>query len=179
MNFIKNIALKTINKYMKEKILSSKEGKYEIGIASINNSPLIFVVSILLIACLYEGYYIQLLLTFTENNPMKISKILIYICHVNDEQYYHYIFKESLKDQNCVRHKKFCFNLLDNDFISISKENIERNPSYSISSLLFQVQNFLCAPDILKSAFFNEESNKKVYFSEEKNQKKILKYKKC
>ena len=77
-----------------------------------------------------------------------------------------------------MRFKKFCFKLLDNDFISISKENIERNLSFSITSLLFKVQNFLRSQDILlESALFYGENNKTIYFSEEKNQKKLLNYK--
>ena len=168
-------ALKAIRKNVKETIQSSKE---RIGIASKDNNQLIWVICIFLISSLYEDYFIQLLLTFSNNYLMKPSKILIYPCQVFDEQYHYHLFKDSLKDQNCLRLKKFSFNLLDNDFISIPKENIEWNPSFSIISLLFKVQNFLCSPDtILESALFNGESNKKIYFSEEKNQKKLLNYK--
>ena len=171
---IKN-ALKAINKYMKEAIQSSKE---RIVIGSKDNSPLICVISIFSISSLYEDYFIQLLLTFSDNYPMKPSKILIYPCQVFDEQYHHHLFKETLESQNCLRLKKYSYNLLDNDSISIPKENIEQNLNFSITSLLFKVQNFLFSPDIiLGSSLFNRESNKKLLFSEEKNQKKLLNYK--
>ena len=172
---IKNIALEAINKYMKEAIQSSKK---RIEIAAIDNSPLICVISIFLIYFLHEDYFIQVLMTFSDNYSMRPSKILIYPCQLIDEQYHHQIFKNSLKNRNCLRFKRFCFNLLDNDFISISKENIERNLSFSITSLLFKVQNFLRSQDILlESALFYGENNTKIYFSEEKNQKNLLNYK--
>ena len=168
-------ALKAIRKNVKETIQSSKE---RIGIASKDNKQLICIISIFLISSLYEDYFIQLLLNFSNNYLMKLSKILIYPCQVFDEQYHYHLFKDSLKDQKCLRFKKYSFNLLDNDFISIPKENIELNQSFSITSLLFKVQNFLCSPDIiLESTLFNGESNKKIYFSEEKNQKNLLNYK--
>ena len=132
----KNIAIKRINKDMKEITQSPIEG---IGIASIDNDPLKYVVNICLMAGLYQGYCIQLLLTFSENYPMKPPKILIYPCQAIDGQYHHHIFKDSLKDENDLHFKKFCFDLLDNDFMSTSEEHTGWNPSYTISSFLLQV----------------------------------------
>ena len=149
----KNIAIKRINKDMKEITQSPIEG---IGIASIDNDPLKYVVNICLMAGLYESYCIQLLLTFSENYPMKPPKILIYPGQAIDGQYHHHIFKDSLKDENGLHFKKFCFDLLDNDFMSTSEEHTGWNPSYSISSLLLQVQNFLCDPDMPKDHLPNE-----------------------
>ena len=149
----KNIAIKRINKDMKEITQSPIEG---IGIASIDNDPLKYVVNICLMAGLYQGYCIQLLLTFSENYPMKPPKILIYPGQAIDGQYHHHIFKDSLKDENDLHFKKFCFDLLDNDFMSTSEEHTGWNPSYTISSFLLQVQNFLCDPDMPKDHLPNE-----------------------
>ena len=44
--------------------------------------------------------------------------------------------------------KKLCLDLLDNDFMSTKTENTGWNPSYTISSLLMQVQIFLANPDL-------------------------------
>ena len=96
----------------------------------------------------YEGYCIQLLLTFSENYPTKPPKILIYPNQVIDGNYHHHIFLDKTKDENNKNFKKFCFDLLDNDFMRTTEEKTGWNPSYSISSLLMQVQNFIADPDM-------------------------------
>ena len=143
----KALSLKRINKDMKEITKSPNEG---IGIISLNNDPMKYIVNIRLMAGIYEGYCIQLLLTFSENYPSKPPKILIYPGQAIDGQYHHHIFPDSSKDENNLHFKKFCFDLLENDFMSTSAENTGWNPSYSISSLLLQVQNFLSDPICLK-----------------------------
>jgi len=178
----KNIAIKRINKDMKEITQSPIEG---IGIASIDNDPFKYVVNICLMAGPYEGYCIQLLLTFSENYPMKPPKILIYPGQAIDGQYHHHIFKDSLKDENGLYFKKFCFDLLDNDFMSTSEEHTGWNPSYSISSLLLQVQNFLCDPDTPKDHLPNEskiaelkksmDNYKRTFIIDNENGQKIKK----
>ena len=67
---------------MKEAIQSSKK---RIEIAAIDNSPLICVISIFLIYFLHEDYFIQVLMTFSDNYSMRPSKILIYPCQLIDE----------------------------------------------------------------------------------------------
>ena len=141
----KIIALKRINKDMKEIMKSPIEG---IGIASLDNDPMKYVVNIRLMGNVYEGYCVQLLLTFNENYPTKPPKILIYPNQAIDGQYHHHIFPDSKKDENGHYFKKFCFDLLDNDFMNISEQHTGWNPSYSISSLLLQVQNFIADPDM-------------------------------
>ena len=42
---------------------------------------------------------------------------------------------------------KFCFDLLENDFLPTSSEKTGWNTSYNISTLLLQVQTFLSNPD--------------------------------
>ena len=141
----KVIAIKRINKDLKEIMKSPVEG---IGIASIDNDLMKYVVNIRLMNGPYEGYCVQLLLTFNDNYPTKPPKILIYPNQAIDGQYHHHIFQDSSTDENGHYFKKFCFDLLDNDFMNISEEHTGWNPSYSISSLLLQVQNFIADPDM-------------------------------
>ena len=52
--------------------------------------------------------------------------------------------------------KKFCFNLLENDCMNINEANTSWNPSYTISSLLLQVQNFLSDMNMFESHLPNK-----------------------
>ena len=137
----KSIAIKRINKDMKEITQYPKEG---IGIVSLNDDPMKYVVNIKLMEGPYKNYCVQLLLTFPESYPSKPPTILIYPDQAIDGQYHHHIFLDTTKDENNHYFKKFCFDLLDNDFMDTKEENTGWNPSYTISSLLLQVQNFLC-----------------------------------
>ena len=141
----KSIAIKRINKDMKEIIKSPIEG---IGIVSLDNDPMKYVVNIKLMEGPYKNYCVQLLLTFPDTYPTIPPKILIYPNQAIDGQYHHHIFPDHTQDENGHFFKKFCFDLLDNDFMSTKEEKTGWNPSYSISSLLLQVQNFLCDPDM-------------------------------
>ena len=108
-----------------------------------------YIVNIKLMEGPYKNYCVQLLLTFPESYPTNPPKILIYPNQAIDGQYHHHIFQDNTKDENGAYFKKFCFDLLDNDFMSTkNEENTGWNPSYTISSLLLQVQNFLCDPDM-------------------------------
>jgi len=150
----KNTTEKRINKYMNE---ITKFPIERIGKASVDNSPLIYVITICLIASLYEKSFIQLLLAFPEHS-MKLSTILMYPFQTIDEQYNHYInhiLKDSLKNKKGSLFKKFHIDLLNNDFISASEENTELIPNYSINTILLQVLNFLCYPDMTKNCFLN------------------------
>ena len=149
----KNIAIKRINKDIKEITKCPIEG---IGIISLDNNPMIYIVNICIMAGIYKGYFVQLLLTFPDNYPTKPPKILIYPDQTIDGQYHHHIFQDNKKDENGHHFKKFCFDLLDNDFMSISTEHSGWNPSYSITSLLLQVQNFLGDPDMPESHLPNK-----------------------
>ena len=139
------IAIKRINKDIKEITNNPVEG---IGIASVDDDPMRYVINMRLMTGPYEGYCVQLLLTFSENYPTKPPKILIYPNQVIDGNYHHHIFLDKTKDENNKNFKKFCFDLLDNDFMKTTEEKTGWNPSYSISSLLMQVQNFIADPDM-------------------------------
>ena len=141
----RSLALKRINKDMKEINQNPVEG---IGIASLDNDPMKYVVNIKLMNGPYKDYCVQLLLTFPETYPSKPPKILIYPDQAIDGHYHHHIFGDSSTDENGHYFKKFCFDLLDNDFMSTKEENTGWNPSYTISSLLLQVQNFISDPDM-------------------------------
>ena len=145
ISFGNSTALRRINKDIKEITKNPIEG---IGIASINGNPMIYVINMRLMTGPYEGYCVQLLLTFTNDYPKKPPKILIYPGQAIDEQYHHHIFGDMSTDENGMHFKKFCFDLLDNDFMSTTDEKTGWNPSYSISSLLLQVQNFISDPDM-------------------------------
>ena len=142
----KSLAIRRINKDMKEINQNPIEG---IGISSLDNDPMKYVVNIKLMNGPYKDYCVQLYLTFPETYPSKPPKILIYPNQAIDGQYHHHIFDDySLTDENGHKFKKFCFDLLDNDFMSTKEENTGWNPSYTISSLLLQVQNFISDPDM-------------------------------
>ena len=136
----KIIAIKRINKDMKEITKSPVEG---IGIVSLDGDPMKYAVNLRIMSGIYEGYCVQLLLTFTDSFPTKPPKILIFPGQAISGQYHHHIFEDYSKDENGMPFKKFCFDLLDNDFMNINEEHTGWNPSYTISCLLLQVQNFL------------------------------------
>ena len=75
---------------------------------------------------IYNGYY-------------QITKVLIFPNQKLDGRYHH-IFNDYFYEKDL---KFFCFYLLDNDFMNINEEKNCWNPSYTITSLLLQVQNFL------------------------------------
>ena len=144
----KVIAIKRINKDMKEITKSPVEG---IGIVSLDGDPMKYAVNLRIMSGIYEGYCVQLLLTFTDSFPTKPPKILIFPGQAISGQYHHHIFEDYSKDENGMPFKKFCFDLLDNDFMNINEEHTGWNPSYTISCLLLQVQNFLSDPDMHES----------------------------
>ena len=139
----KALAIKRINKDIKEITKNPIEG---IGIASLDNDLMNYVINMKLMTGPYEGYCLQLLLTFFDSYPTKPPKILIFPGQAIDEMYHHHIFND-MRDENGLYYKKFCFDLLDNEFMSTTEEHTGWNPSYSISSLLLQVQNFISNPD--------------------------------
>ena len=141
---MKTLCIQRINKDLKEITNSPLEG---IGIASLENDPMKYVVNMKIMSGVYEGYCIQLYLTFPDNYPIKPPKILIYPGQSFDNIYHHHIYRADLKDDKDRHFNKFCFDLLDNDFLPTSSEKTGWNPSYTISSLLLQVQTFLSKPD--------------------------------
>ena len=144
---IPSLAKMRINKDMKEIINNPLEG---IGIAPIDDSLMRYVINMRLMAGPYEGYCVQLLLIFSDNYPTKPPKILIYPNQAINRNYHHHIFIGGgyFGNEDYSKYKKFCFDLLDNDFMPTNEAKTGWNPSYSISSLLLQVQNFIADPDM-------------------------------
>ena len=144
---IPSLAKMRINKDMKEIINNPLEG---IGIAPIDDSLMRYVINMRLMAGPYEGYCVQLLLIFSDNYPTKPPKILIYPNQAINGNYHHHIFIGGgyFGNEDYSKYKKFCFDLLDNDFMPTNEAKTGWNPSYSISSLLLQVQNFIADPDM-------------------------------
>ena len=145
----KNIAIKRISSDMKEIYKNPIEG---IGIASLDNDITKYVVNIMLLTGPYKNYCLQLLLTFPDNYPIKPPKILIYPGQLFDNLYHHHVFNDETKKEDGKCYRKLCIDLLDNDFMSTKDENTGWNPSYTISTLLLQVQIFLSNPDLSENS---------------------------
>ena len=151
---MKSLCINRINKDIREIIKSPLEG---IGIVALDDDPMKYIVNIRIMTGIYEGYCLQLLLTFFDNYPIRPPKILIFPGQALDNSYHHHIFKDKLLDEKGRNFYKFCFDLLDNDFMSTTSEHTGWNPSYTISSLLLQVQTFLSQPDLPINHLPNQE----------------------
>lgn len=144
----KTLAIKRINKEIQEIVKNPLEG---IGITSIDNDPFKYVVNIRLMSGIYIGYSLQLLLVFSDNYPIKPPKVLVFPNQAINGEYHRRIFRDNSKDENGKFYKKFSFPLIDRDFKS-TKDGISGwKPTYSISSLLVQLQNFISDPDLPES----------------------------
>ena len=141
----KNYSLLRINKDILEITKYPIEG---IGIVSLNNNPKEYIVNTRIMSGIYEGYCLQMLLTFPDNYPIFPPKILIYPGQPFDNSYHHHIYEDNNIDENGGYFKKFCFDLLQNDFLSTTQQFSGWNASYTISTLLLQAQNFLSIPDM-------------------------------
>ena len=140
-----SLCLNRISKDLKEIAKSPIDG---IGIVSLDNDPKKYVVNMRIMTGIFEGYCLQLLLTFSDNYPIKPPRILIYPGQGLDNTYHHHIFPSDIKDEEGHYFHKFCFDLLENDFMPTSSVAYTGwNPSYTISTILLQVQIFLSNPD--------------------------------
>ena len=117
---MKSLCLSRINRDLKELVKSPLEG---IGIVSLEDDPKKYIVNIRIMSGIYKGYCVQLLLTFSDNYPNHPPKILICPGQCFDNTYHHHIYKSDLKDEKGRYYQKFCFDLLENDFLSTSNEN--------------------------------------------------------
>ena len=159
MSRIQKYSIKRINRDLKEIMDNPIEG---IGIISLNDNPMEYIVNIKLMEGIYKNYCLQLLLIFSDNYPINPPKILIYPRQIFDNNYHHHIFKDIKIDENGENFKKFCFDLLENDFLSTQKEGTGWNPSYTISTLLLQVQAFLSDPDLPENLLPNDSKIKEL-----------------
>ena len=135
----KVIALKRIANDMKELAKFPLEG---IGMASIDNDPMKFVINIELMTGPYEGYKVQLLMTMSDEYPIKPPKMLVFPDQLIGMGFHHHV----LRGDN--GYMEFCIDLLDNEYMDSNEQLTGWNPAYTISSVLLQVQNFLGDPDM-------------------------------
>ena len=139
MTTSRTIALKRASNDLKELSQCPLEG---IGIAQLAEDPMKYVINLELMMGPYVGYKLQLLLTISEEYPIKPPKVLIYPNQLFNSMYHHHIFGDS------KGFKRFCINFLDNDFnMDTNEQYTGWNPAYTISTILLQVQNFLSIPD--------------------------------
>ena len=141
---MKSICLNRIRKDLKEITEFPLEG---IGIVSLDNDPKKYIVNMKIMSGVYEGYCSQLLLTFPDNYPIKPPRILLYPGQILDNTYHHHIFRSDIRDEYGHYFNKLCNDLLDNDFLPTSSVYTGWNPSYTISTILLQIQIFLSNPD--------------------------------
>lgn len=133
-----SFTLNRIKKDIEEISLYPIEG---IGISSLEDNSMKYVVNMCLINGVYKGYCIQLFLTFPENYPSSPPKILIYPGQLFDNKYHYHISDDVSKDEYGMNFKKININLLDNDYMSSCI------PNYSLRTLLEKIQIFLSDPD--------------------------------
>ena len=165
------IVRKRINKDIKEIKENPLEG---IGIESIEGNFFLYVINMILLTGPYEGYCIQLLLEFSEDYPTFPPKILIFPDQALDQNYHSHIYIDDKKDENNHHYKKLCINLQNNGLMDQSELKEEKtgwNVSYTISSLLLQIQYFLANPDkeipnenLINQLMKSMDTYKRVFF---------------
>ena len=122
---------------------------------------------------LYEGYKVQLLLLMSDDYPIKPPKILIYPNQMINSRYHHHIF--DVYEMEYHGYKKFCFDLLENDFhMDTTQEYTGWNPAYTISTILLQVQNFISNPDLPANHLPSQAEIEKLMESMEKYERTFL-----
>ena len=169
---MKALCLNRISKDLKELIQAPLEG---IGIISLDNDPKKYLVNIKIMYGIFEGYCLQLLLTFSDQYPIKPPRILIYPGQCFDNTYHHHIFQSEIKDEKNQYFNKFCFDLLDNDFLPTSSlAHTGWNPSYTISTLLLQVQTFLANPDFPNGYIPDKEKIDELFKSMDNYEKSFI-----
>jgi ubiquitin-protein ligase len=171
----KVIALKRIANDMKELAKCPLEG---IGIASIENDPMKFVVNMELMAGPYEGYKVQLLMTMNDEYPIKPPEMQIFPDQLIVMGFHSHIFLWS------NNYMGFCIKLLEKNFsMNINEQYTGWNPAYTISSILLQVQNFIGDPDMhqnpskssIKRLMKSMNSYKRTFIiKDEEGEKKVV-----
>ena len=132
MSTKKAIAIKRISNDIRELQKCPLEG---IGMVSIDNNAMEYVINMELMMGPYQGYKLQLKMTIPDEYPIKPPKVLIYPGQRIDSDYHHHIFGHH------QGYKRFCINLLDNEFqMDTNEEHTGWNPAYTISTILLQVQ---------------------------------------
>ena len=117
-----------------------------------------FVINMRLLTGPYEGYCLQLLLIISQNYPTEAPKILIFPNQAFSHQYHMSIYDDERVDENNLKFKKICAELPDNHLLGWKH-------SYSLSSFLVQIQNFLSDPHMDNEHLPNENLIKQLFNS--------------
>ena len=128
----KNIAIKRITKDIKEITECPLIG---IGIAQYNNSFFDYIVNIQLMDGIYKGLCLQLKMKFPDTYPIEPPEMKLIPGQI-DHTYHHHIYGT-----------EFCLDIFKNRYLPINDYGTGYNSSYTISSLLLQMQVFLSDPD--------------------------------
>lgn len=131
----KLVAQKRIEKDLKEFEKSPLEG---IGIVSYNNNFYEYVANIELLNGPYLGYCVQLLIKIPNTYPINPPEITLFPNQI-DNSYHHHIFGTN-----------FCVDLFKNNYLPTNVPGTGYNSTYTLSSLLLQMQVFLSEPDFPK-----------------------------
>jgi ubiquitin-protein ligase len=169
--YSKNLSTKRINNDIKEIYKNPIEG---IGIISLDNDIKKYIVNIMLMSGPYKNYCLQLLLTFPDDYPINPPKVLIYPGQLFDNLYHRHVFNDDSKDEDGLCFRKLCLDLLANDFMSTKNENTGWNPSYTISTLLMQLQIFLSNPDLSINSMPKDYQIKELMESMNNYQRKFI-----
>ena len=126
-----------------------------IGLAKMTpNNDFSYLVNIQILNGIYNGIIFQLEMSVPTTYPMNPPKMLILPLQPFGRAYHHHIFD----DVN--GYKKFCLDLLENNFMSTKEIGSGWSPAYSFKSIFMQIQNFLSDPDLPKDHLPNEASVK-------------------
>ena len=165
------LAKKRINKDLTELVDSPIEG---IGIASLDNDQMKYIVNIRIMEGIYLGYCIQILLIFSDSYPFTMPNILIFPNQKIDEKYHKHISIDYITEkENDGYFKKFNSNL----------NNLWKMGD-TLKKFLIEVQNYLSDPHLPKNILPNKEQieklmksmdNYKMTFSLNNNGEKIVK----
>lgn len=172
----KLIALKRITKELKELAECPLEG---IGITTLDNDPMKFLFNMELMMGPYQGYKVQLKMNLSEEYPVQPPKILLYPNQEINSLYHQHIYgtKQGFK--------QFCFDPINNNLaLNGSKKYMGWKPSYTISAILLQVQNFLSDPDLPEGKLPSKEkiaclikamdTYKKTFYIQDENGKREI-----
>ncbi len=133
----KSISLKRIIKDIEE---LQKEPADGIGFAQLENNIYRYVVNVKLLYGSYEKLILQLEMTLSEDYPFSPPKIRLYP-NQNFHIFHHHVF------QSTDNYEDLCIDIINNKFFDSDCEKSGWTPSYTLKTLLYQIQNFLAIHD--------------------------------
>lgn len=170
-------ALKRIENELKEIKECPLEG---MGIATLDDDPMKFIVNMELMMGPYQGYKVQIKMSLSEEYPIKPPQLFLY-----PNQEISSLYNQHIHGNN-QGFKSFCFSPVNNNLpFNASKAYMGWKPAYTISTILLQVQNFLSNPELPEGKIPSKEkmailmkamnTYKKTFLIKDENgQKEIL-----